>query len=625
MKQESAELTQCMVREVNLKTRGLTYKFEPFEFRFAPLSKINLLVGPNNSGKSRLMRAVIHSLTDNEYVPWSKDVNGYWSALARCLELLEEAQSTNPHEAIPKMKGALLASPLRTLTEGRSEAFDKFANFIPQVSHLKDLKSQLEQLEPVLRKANHSAPKKHENLKIVYVPALRGFKSPPKEPRFFSKQAEDTYFKGIGTNQLAVECGGDTYIRLQSNLLGKKEQRKLVAEFERFLADQFFEGQSVTLVPNLATESIFVSLGREKEQPISSVGDGLQHLIAILFPLFVDKRPTFQVIEEPELFLHPGFQTRLLDCYMRPELDHVQLLTATHSNHLLNLTLDRSSLSVFRVKKEVLGKDEDQLPSFGVKYLSGDVKELLVDLGAERASLLLSNCVIFVEGPTDRRYFQRFIEQYARSIDHKTPLVDLHYSFLEYGGSNLSSYNFLDDTEKVDPLRLIGQDFIVIIDQDAGVKKQERREKLERSLGPKLKLFDAIEVENLLHPKVLRAVVEDYEGGPVSQFSSVKWEDYRYERLGSYIEKLLGDDVKRFSKSRNPYADVPRGSQGSLPPEGYTLKSKMAFCEKALVHIRSHEDMTEESLRLAKELFNFIMESNRNVKFSETKPIANPG
>ena len=455
--------------------------------------------------------------------------------------------------------------------------------------------------------------------RLLYVPTLRGFRSPKETPNYFSTRTVQDYFYGSKFETIPVFCGGDMYTRLKTLLLGKKENRKLVARFEKFLSEQFFEGKTVNLIPHEDEKRIYVALENEKEQPISEIGDGLQHLITILFPVFERNEPVVQVVEEPELFLHPGFQTKLLDCYLKPQFEHVQFFATTHSNHLINLTLDKESVAVFRVSKTIDSTKEDQLPTFKVQFIDDQDREVLSDLGVQRASLLLSNCVILVEGPTDRRYFQRFIELYAEKFNRPKPIMDLHYSFLEYGGTNLSSYNFFAKREKVDPTRLVGSEFVLTADVDKSPKKAELRKWLKETLKEKFITFNAVEVENLLHPEVVRSIVKSYEGNDCKALDSVNWNDYALKRLGSFIEEGLRHaswESKRRSTSGHPYAACPSNPKSKTKIFDCTLKDKSSFCDRALRFLDSHLKMTDEALRFAKELFDFVARSNPTVNFS---------
>lgn len=593
--------------DVDFSETDFGYVFETCSTRLAPLNKISLFVGPNNSGKSRLMRSILSLIQKRKFAPYNEAAFSYWNNYPTSLAIVSQevplASSASDYHRIEKLLRNLRLTTFEAKSRSDTTQLDNLISRLPDdanATELKFLKASL--IAPFL-----IAPPTSLALRLVYIPTVRGFRTPQDEPTYSSKRVRKEYFDGIAEDRMVVHCGGDMYKLLKDRLLGKRSERKSINEFEKFLSENFFDGLSVTLIPHESEKQIYITIGREKERMISNLGDGLQHLISILFPVFVDRQPTIQAVEEPELFLHPGFQTKLLDCYLRPELSHVQLLATTHSNHLLNQTLAENAVSIFRVSKDVKPDLEDQEPGFSVRFINDDARDILGDLGVQRASLLLCNCVIFVEGPSDRNYFQRFIELYCEKIGARKPIVDLHYTFLEFGGSNLASYSFQGSEGKVDPRGLIGSEFLVVIDTDSSEDKKRRAQTLKESLGERLVQFDAVEVENLLGPMVISGVVTEYEKSSTPVLVDLKWEDYKNSRLGSFIESKLAPNINRKTRTKRAYAD----GDG----DNATIKEKTNFCKKALSFLGNHGEMTEEALDVAKVLFEFIERYNPLVKF----------
>jgi hypothetical protein len=604
--------------DIDFSKHSLGFDFEPTLPRLAPLKKVNIFVGPNNSGKSRLMRGILARLIERSYVPFSEHSAAFWQVFRRSLDLVGPIPDEQvPRTDLGKLSIILHSLQLPTLSENkRMEVSDKIDHLISRLPE-DEVGLELRALKLALTEVFRTSPTSQSVLRLLYVPTVRGFRTPPNQPNYSSERAKSDYFGAISGSGFDVSCGGDMYQLLKNRLLGNKSERKSVADFERFLSENFFEGRPLTLIPHEKEQQIYVTLAPEKEQRISNVGDGLQHLISILFPVFMERKATIQAVEEPELFLHPGFQTKLLECYLKEELAHVQLLATTHSNHLVNFTLDREKISIFRVKKIINDRTEDQEPKFRTCYVELSTRDALSELGVQRASLLLSNCVIFVEGPTDRAYFQKYIELCAISRKLRKPIADLHYSFLEYGGVNLASYSFLEKENKVDAFRLVGSDFLVIIDSDISEAKKERANALKNVLGTQLITFDALEVENLLSPKVLSDVITSYEKRIVTELNGLTWSHYQHHRLGTFIEKLLGTSATRNKKSKHPYADFRLLASGEESPDGYTLRDKANFARKAISFMQKPNDLSDEALRVGGQLLDFIVKANPNVTFQD--------
>ena len=142
--------------------------------------------------------------------------------------------------------------------------------------------------------------------------------------------------------------GAQLYHTIREMLLGTKEQRDTIRRFESFLSSTFFDDRDVTLTPNDKRDVLLILIG-DDERPIHHVGDGMQTVIIQTFESFIRSgEPCFFFIEEPELFLHPGLERKLIEFFNEQE-NHVFFLT-THSNHLLDMTLDYD-MSVYNFRQ----------------------------------------------------------------------------------------------------------------------------------------------------------------------------------------------------------------------------------------------------------------------------------
>jgi hypothetical protein len=214
---------------------------------------------------------------------------------------------------------------------------------------------------------------------------------------------------------------------------------------------------------------------------------------------------------------------------------------------------------------------------------------------------------VWIEGITDRRYLTRYLELYVanlRLINGKEnhsyifePKEDLHYSFLEYSGSNITHWSFLDNDP--DPIQvdfLCGKLFLITDKDNASGRKQERFEKLNKSLGDRYYCLQCKEMENLISPTVLKKIVVDYEDNS-SDIKDIKYDDYKDQSLGTYIEKTM-------LKSQN--------RRGKYAQNSGTITDKIGFCERAVRIVNDFSDLSEEAQHLTEKVYRFIANNNGN-------------
>jgi predicted ATP-dependent endonuclease of OLD family len=322
-------------------------------------------------------------------------------------------------------------------------------------------------------------------------------------------------------------------------------------------------------------------------------------VLILTFPLFKHgTAPLLAFIEEPELFMHPWLHRVFLDTLTRRFPEHHYFLT-THSNHLLDLTLDFEDVSIFALEKEF---DPEQTSSqqqakFRITNVSAGDHHALQLLGVRNSSVFLSNCTIWVEGITDRRYIAHWLKLYMEaSTGRRRFKEDLHYSFVEYSGSNITHWSFLDETgPNVD--RLCGKLFLIADSDNAkpGEKKFQRLQQLKDKLGDRFHCLPAKEIENLLSPHVLKAVLRAFGEADANVVLPRAHESYLNKPLGTFIESQM---IKPAKSNMRRYAD------------GKTIRDKLPFCEKAVVAMRTWDDVSEHAQRLTEQLIAFIETNN---------------
>ena len=133
------------------------------------------------------------------------------------------------------------------------------------------------------------------------------------------------------------------------------------------------------------------------------------------------------------------------------------------------------------------------------------------DLEARASDLLQSNCVVWVEGPSDRIYFNKWIELFDPEL-HEHDDYEIAFT----GGTLLSHLTYDDpiEPEKIEALR-INRNAIILMDRDFPETQTGLKERVER-VSSEIEGNEGIawitegrEVENYIPVEALRLFLEN--------------------------------------------------------------------------------------------------------------------
>ena len=685
------------------------------------LGRVNILVGANNSGKSRFMRKVIRNLLHKKYKEdiadfqqerektkkFKKSISSsIRTARKDCEEVLNQAfkgrarvpvtpesiriqafprndpkvvQELSQQEAnrVYKLVNRIINPLYQTISRGLhekdtiidlvslKEVKEKISKFQKSIEsereNLEEGKTQEEKIVEniIRRKLNEileicrdwssflvGSISDKEREPIVYIPTLRSLrdlaigtegkheggiellKKSKKENNddIYEMTTRCDYFNDLRENNWEIFTGLKLYETFKP-MQEEHKKKKILEDFQTFLSERFFNGKSVTLTPEIKENVIYVEIKDEEGRAIHDLGDGVQTIILMTFPLFKYKnRDILLFIEEPETHLHPAMQRKLLQAYCdRERFPNAQVFLTTHSNHLLDVSLDvdEEDISIYSFQK----KEEEK---FEIKNLSWK-KEILELLGVRNSSVFLSNCVIWVEGISDVTYLKKYLEIYQKK-KKRTFEEDRHFAFRTCSGSSIKHLNFLEEAneEKINVCSLSKNNF-VIVDKD-GVegdikekigKNDDEEKKWRKNLYNLLKsnfYSEYREIENTIpfdiYEKYFEArkkgswKCETKEGG-----KEVDWE---------YDKRKL--DKKRFDKEvetvkiscvlKNNFITIKNEDQVSKERSGIGCLGRKTVIARELVKIMEEEKLKFDKLpkvaqELIKKLYKFIEENNQ--------------
>jgi hypothetical protein len=448
----------------------------------------------------------------------------------------------------------------------------------------------------MITEAVHGVPE----TKKLYIPTLRSLRDLGEGDAFHDRTHHDYFSK---TQHVQMYTGRTLYSDIEKLVRGDLTQRETLRRFEIWVGETFFRGEPVAIIPRINQLTLTIKIGDEEEQPIHNLGDGIQAILILAFPLFVrENEHLLAFIEEPELFLHPWLQRVFLETLSGRFPKHQYFLT-THSNHFLDLTLDIESVSVFAFEKKLEGKaNRERPPRYSVTNVSRSDRRPLELLGVRNSSVLLTNCTVWVEGITDRRYVAHWLDLYQQHLHGSMPAdrskflkEDLHYSFVEYSGGNITHWSFLDE-EGPEVERLCGKLFLIADKDDVkpGSEKGKRQEKLTEKLQDRFHLLPAREIENLLTPDTLKGVLVAYGESPDNLKKVVEQDAYAGKQLGKFIESTI---IKNLAL---------KGRKGSYAGDSGTVSDKVKFCERAIDAMKEFRVLSPAAQDLTQKVYDFI-------------------
>lgn len=243
-------------------------------------------------------------------------------------------------------------------------------------------------------------------------------------------------------------------------------EKELLESLNSIMApDAYFENIKIQQVEQNGKKLWEVFL-QEKDMPripLSKTGSGLKTIVLVLLNLIVIpkleqyKESKFVYgFEELENNLHPALQRRLFDfLYKFSQTNGVVIFLTTHSHIAINAFYGKDSTSLYHVVKDGNCAKVKSIESFI------DKAAILQDLDVKASDLFQTNGIIWVEGPSDRIYIKRWLEIFTPNKFKE----GIDYQFLYYGGRILSQYSAKEETDLINIITT-NRNAAIIIDSD---------------------------------------------------------------------------------------------------------------------------------------------------------------
>ncbi|MFT5963948.1 MAG: putative ATP-dependent endonuclease of OLD family [Flavobacterium sp.] len=450
------------------------------------LKSINIIIGKNNSGKSSLIES-IKFLTTNDNAFFQNKRNGLTPEII-CEHIFNKAQ---------------IGNSFPTNTSGGDIGMNH--NAYGQSFHGSVLKYQINENNT---KKFLSINKNFVNEANQYFNSYINTIARPFQDKFFSHlsaerdilpEPQNSEIKisttGIGaTNLIQQIINRDVY---NSDLI----EKKLLNELNEILNPDIYFSRILIQQNEQNIWEIYFENAEDGRIPLSKMGSGVKTVLLVLILLIV--KPIIEnrnikdyvfALEELENNLHPSMQRRLYYYLFEFSKKHKCILfLTTHSNIVIDLYNSLETTQIFHINK-IEGKTKISSILKQIEF-----KKILDDLDVRASDILQSNGIIWVEGPSDRTYLNKWI-----NLINDKLIEGYHYSIMFYGGRLLSNLSFNYDliNDELIPLLKLNTNSYVVMDRDGKTisqKLNDTKTRIQTELGnDNVWITKGREIENYL-------------------------------------------------------------------------------------------------------------------------------
>lgn len=516
------------------------FKNETTIFNIKP---INIVIGKNNIGKSSLLDII--EISNNPEVLWNnRNLK---------ISIIKKITDNEIREVFdPSWSGGEII--------GNHYEFGK--QFINEniIFDLKVEKHSYSETKKIKLDKSMKLNKKFPKFETKYDEywerlALRTSYNPKTTKRIY---AERNINPEKETNSMEINGYGNGITSVINNYLNKakynenKIRKQLLEKLNEIMGKDanFTEitTQQVEYTKDDIRWEIFLREENKGRIALSKSGSGLKTILmvlvyTILIPDIEQKDLSEYVFlfEELENNLHPSLERRLLKYIEEIAQKDATIFLTTHSNTVLDSFQNNDNVQMYHVKK-----DDASIKIITLDNILGK-KGCLDDLGIKASDILQSNGIIWVEGPSDRIYINKWIDLWSNGKYKE----GMNYQCVFYGGRLLSNTTF-DEENITNLINLmnVNKNSIILIDSDKtskakhiNVTKKRIQEEFEKN-GQLCWITKGKEIENYVPKQIISSFYSN----------TVDEEFEQYDTIDKFLNRYKDDEGEKFKKSKIKYA-----------------------------------------------------------------------
>ena len=510
---------------------------------FELVAPVNVIIGRNNSGKSALLDVIEWACKPTNF-PHHLWNDGKAPRVVLRSTLSESVVSQvfrkdtsggpihgNHWNAAQELVGAQIEVAIET--NGRTSLFN--------------LHSKLEDRLIV----------RGQNLTKYYNGLGEGVENPLSGKIFRKLSAERDIVPETTSTSLQIGNNGAGFTNTIAECLNRFEHpTRLVSEAmlaalnEIFAPDSMFNSISVQQYSN-GTWEVFLTEHSKGTIALSHSGSGLKTILLVisfflLIP-YIQKKSLSNFVfafEELENNLHPALQRRLLRYVIEnAKKEKAIVFLTTHSNVVIDMFSHDRDAQIVHVT-HLNGSSKARRAQTYVEN-----RGVLDDLDVRASDLLQSNVVVWLEGPSDQLYLNRWIHLFS---DGKLA-EGAHYQCVFYGGRLLSHLSASDpdvDPDETVKILHVNKNAILLIDSDKENEESPINATKQRLIS-EMQEFGGLawvtagrEIENYLPLSTIQ-----------TQFPAADTPLGKFEDISEYLERLEPGAGKKFERKKILFAE----------------------------------------------------------------------